>query len=1069
MSRRSILCSAVITIIFIGQFADRVLAQDRSTRDQPQSRQDEGKSAHEQVPNPSRKLPDVIELAPIDQATVRAEDENREINGLPPRYAIPHSFQITPGTHGRWLTMDDGRRVWRLTIIARGAVSINLGFTRYRMPIGGQLLIRATDDGDAIRPFTDRDNAPHGQLWTPIVRSDEILVEVTLPDANAVDTLELELTSINYGYRGFSTGGAGSSARSGSCNIDVICPEGDLWRNEIPAIGVISTGGGTFCTGFMVNNTAQDMTPYFMTANHCGIGSGNAASLVVYWNYENTLCRPPGGGASGGPGDGVLNQFNTGSTFRAAYGPSDFTLVELTALPNPAWNISYAGWDATGVQPSSAVGIHHPNTDEKRISFEGDPTPFDSYLGENPPGDGTHIWVTSWDQGTTEPGSSGSPLFDQDHQIVGQLHGGYASCTDFRGDWYGAFTVSWTGGGTASTRLSDWLDAGNTGLLAVNTLSGLGMSVAPLGLITHVGLVGGPFTNPIVDYTLTNPSTTPVNYSVSLGAGLAPLLINGGTSAISGTLPATGGSAIVTVTLDTPEALSAGIYTRDIVFEDLTNAQTLISPHTLEIGQTLFSVTPVTDLQSGGPVGGPFPGTITYTVTSDRPSPVSVQVSASDTWISLNGSTGPLTLNLNGTGDFATVTVAISAAANSLPQGLHNGLVSLTNLSGGQGDTTRAISLDVGRIVYPSTDTPQSIIDNSTTTSIISVPDDFCIGDVDIDLDITHTYIGDLIVELTSPTGVVVRLHDRTGGTTDNLVTTYDEPGGTLPDGPGALADFNLTGSLGNWILTVSDNAGSDQGTLNSWTLRIAPLAGNCPSPVLVYSYPMDTNPGWTVEGQWGFGQPTGGGGTAHGNPDPMGGHTGLNVYGYNLAGDYASSIPEYQLTSTAIDCTGLTGVQLKFRQWLNVESPTYDHAYVRASNDGVNWVTIWQNSSEIAETAWGLKSHNISGVADNQPTVFLRWTMGTTDGSWQYSGWNIDDVEIWGVSAAQTCDVLVYTPADVNLDLAVNGEDIVSFVSIMLDPAGPWTPEQLCAADMLQDDVIDMADLPLFVQALLN
>ena len=118
-------------------------------------------------------------------------------------------------------------------------------------------------------------------------------------------------------------------------------------------MAVIGTGGGTFCTGFLVNNTAQDLTPNFMTANHCGINSGDAASLVAYWNYENSTCRPPGSAASGGPGDGTLNQFNTGSIFRASYAASDFTLVELDDPIPSAYDVHWAGWDATANDASS--------------------------------------------------------------------------------------------------------------------------------------------------------------------------------------------------------------------------------------------------------------------------------------------------------------------------------------------------------------------------------------------------------------------------------------------------------------------------------------------------------------------------------------------------------------------------------------------------------------------------------------------------------------------------------------------------------------------------------------------
>jgi hypothetical protein len=171
--------------------------------------------------------------------------------------------------------------------------------------------------------------------------------------------------------------------------------------------------------------------------------------------------------------------------------------------------------------------------------------------------------------------------------------------------------------------------------------------------------------------------------------------------------------------------------------------------------------------------------------------------------------------------------------------------------------------------------------------------------------------------------------------------------------------------------------------------------------PMLVYEWTMDTDPGWTVEGQWAWGQPTGGGGE-YGGPDPTSGYTGDNVYGYNLSGDYGNYIPEYHLTSEPIDCTGLGHVTLNFWRWLGVEQPNCDHAYVRASNDGTTWTNVWRNTAEITDTEWTQMSIDISDVADNQPTVYLRWTMGATDSGWRYCGWNIDDVQIIAVGGEE-------------------------------------------------------------------
>ncbi len=204
---------------------------------------------------------------------------------------------------------------------------------------------------------------------------------------------------------------------------------------------------------------------------------------------------------------------------------------------------------------------------------------------------------------------------------------------------------------------------------------------------------------------------------------------------------------------------------------------------------------------------------------------------------------------------------------------------------------------------------------------------------------------------------------------------------------------------------------------------------------VTFYEELLDSDPGWTAEDQWAFGQPTGGGG-AYGDPDPTSGYTGDNVYGYNLNGDYEPSLyTPRNLTSTAIDCTGQQGVTLSFWRWLGVETPTYDHARLYVSNNGVNWLQIWENTEEVNDGQWTFQSYDISAVADDQPTVYLRWAMGPTDSAWQWCGWNIDDIrlEAYGCTAPPVC------AGDANCDGAINWRDIDYFVAAQNDNASAW------------------------------
>ncbi|MCH2142100.1 MAG: proprotein convertase P-domain-containing protein [Phycisphaerales bacterium] len=758
-----------------------------------------------------------VSLDRLDFAALEADDMVRDAQGLAPRYAVPHDTWHTPGGSGLWSKTPQGQLQWQLRITSPDAVSINFGFEIWSLPDSAEMVI-GTSHGDwTMRPFTSLDNKQHGELWTPPVPGDDTLICITLDPA---DRMALEssvvLTKINVGYRGFYE--SPGTARSGSCNFDVTCPETEGWEDEIPCVAVISTGGSTFCTGFMVNNLRNDRTPLFMTADHCGISSGNAASLVTYWNYEND----PAVNCPGAAGEtATLDQFLTGSSYLASYGSSDFTLVRLDDSPPQEWEISFCGWDAGPQASDWSVAIHHPSTDAKRWSIDYDPS---NIYGYNAPGD-THIQIVDWDLGTTEPGSSGSPLFDQNQRIIGQLHGGYAACGNDLEDWYGRFHISWTGGGSPSNQLKVHLDPENTGATVCDTLPGRGLAVTPGGNVLHLCTAGCESIEPAqVLYTLTNYAPDAVSWSASI-SGSDFLSILGGSS---GTI-VPGGTAELIVIAEA-NGWSNGTYDAVLTINDNTSGVSVTREHILEIGLTGFETTPANDFVAGGPVGGPFTTTQSYTLTSTRPSAMEVVVSATTEWISLNGSTEPLQIEFNETGQQFVVEVGFSDAANDLNAGLAYGTVVFNNLDDlGEGDTTREVTLDVGRYTYTAYDTPLPIQDNTEFTSLIEIGDTYCVGDVDVELDISHTYIGDLIVDLESPTGVVVRLHDRSGGSEDDIATTYDDDGGTLPDGPGEMSDFVGEVVTGTWTLRVSDNAGADTGSLNSWTLKIAGTGEACP------------------------------------------------------------------------------------------------------------------------------------------------------------------------------------------------------------------------------------------------
>ncbi len=385
---------------------------------------------------------------------VHDQDVENEKLGNAPRFAIERKVEINAFAN-QW-EVENGTWISRHRVVADNAVSLNFALD-FKMSENSKVKIYSSDFSKSIRDLTFADNNIDNVFWTPIIESSDVIVEFSVPEEE-MNKVKFGVFQVNQGYRTF----AQSTEKSGSCNVDVACSESNGWEEEVNSVAVISTGGSTFCTGFMVNNTENDGTPFFMTAKHCRISSSNASSLVAYWNYQTSKC--------GGRRDGKKRQFSSGSQFLSASSKSDFTLVRLNQPPRSNWNVKYAGWDRSGVDATSATAIHHPATDEKSISFEEQPTTVTSYLKEAIPGDDTHVRVEDWDIGTTEPGSSGSPLFDQNHRVIGQLHGGYASCSSQTSDWYGRFYTSWEGDGTSDTRLKDWLDPNNTGKTFTDTL-----------------------------------------------------------------------------------------------------------------------------------------------------------------------------------------------------------------------------------------------------------------------------------------------------------------------------------------------------------------------------------------------------------------------------------------------------------------------------------------------------------------------------------------------------------------------------------------------------------------------
>jgi len=402
-------------------------------------------------------------LPKIDLDARIAEDAINDLQkDLPYRFGQNIPVDIDIDDHGIWTELENGDGLWRIEIFAKGAKSINFIFDQYKVPEGGKVFIYSKDKSQLLGSFTKENTSPINSLGVGLIFSEKAIIEYYEP-ANVRGEGYLHIDNITHGYRDVMVEvdheEKGPFGNSGPCNINVNCPEGlpfDIQKRSVAII--VTSGGNSVCSGALVNNVLQDGTPYFLTANHCG--PNGAGNWVFYFNHET-----PGCAGNNGP----INQSVSGGTLLASNAESDFALLELNNAPPSSYNVCYSGWDATDLEStvSSAYGIHHPSGDVKKICFEGD-APYHENIGSFV----NQAWfIDQWEEGVTEGGSSGSPLFNQNGLIIGQLAGGQAACAGSQNnglfDFYGRMGVSWTFGNTPSNAIRFWLDPAGSGSLIV--------------------------------------------------------------------------------------------------------------------------------------------------------------------------------------------------------------------------------------------------------------------------------------------------------------------------------------------------------------------------------------------------------------------------------------------------------------------------------------------------------------------------------------------------------------------------------------------------------------------------
>ena len=406
-------------------------------------------------------------MAKYDYKKLLKEDSIVAINkvgGM--RFAHKFFTNLSPETSGDIYLGDDGAKIWTVKISSEGAFSINLLFGEFELPEGAELYIYNNDQTKII-VLTAQDNPKSGILPTIPIDGEEITVEYREPP-KPDKPAKLRITEVNHDYRGFR---ALPTAKPSDdvCSLHASCePEAAQIKQSVCLLII---GGTMGCTGTLINNTAQDGTPYILTAAHCvdndmkdtDMSSINlrVSGTVAFFNYEAPNCNASIRGSE---------EFTIGgATLKAYSGEIDLALLELSKKPPQDFRAYYAGWNRTTTIPAPVRGIHHPKFGMKRIAIENHaPSVYSNSILEGmlP---GAHRRIAHWETGTTQTGSSGSGLFDANLRLVGALTAGASSCSLSVNDYYYRFDMAWNHFSEPEKQLKAWLDPLNS---AVMTLDG---------------------------------------------------------------------------------------------------------------------------------------------------------------------------------------------------------------------------------------------------------------------------------------------------------------------------------------------------------------------------------------------------------------------------------------------------------------------------------------------------------------------------------------------------------------------------------------------------------------------
>ena len=413
----------------------------------------------------------------IDDVDFLRVESNQEIDRQfnPMVFQFGHEYVLNVNVLNQSIVIqDETETTFLLGIESPGAYGLGITFSSFNLSDNSRLFFYDDSRTFKMGSFNSTNNKPSNSLTTSIIKSDKIILELSVPN-NELDLIDLEISSIIHDFTDIMNYFDTANSNRDDCNTNVICSEGDEWRNQINGVIRVTMGGG-LCSASVVNNTAYDRTPYVLFADHCV--SGSASSYVFHFNYQSSSCSEV---------TGPLNQSISGSNLLVSESidsGADVALLELTSNIPDSYDPFYVGWSRSASAPQEAVGIHHPGGDTKRISFTND--------NVSAGGTGGNYWEFQYIDGRVIPGSSGSPFFDENKRQVGIASYIYTNYCDPSPDCYcdqqydhgyGRFDRGWDSG------FGQYLDPINSGLIEIDGIGNSGIN------IFHSDIIDIPFTD----------------------------------------------------------------------------------------------------------------------------------------------------------------------------------------------------------------------------------------------------------------------------------------------------------------------------------------------------------------------------------------------------------------------------------------------------------------------------------------------------------------------------------------------------------------------------------------------